>query len=207
MILATQYYRPPFPERRFWKDDLKLMKDSGLNAVQLWCIWGWVESDPGKFNFDDYDELIEEAGRNDLGVVLSCIAEIHPFWIHRIVPDSHLIDHLGHAVPSIGRNEVNVGLTPGGCFDHPEIRKRMGDYLAKLSERYAKLPNLLGWDAWNETRWTVGAQGHTCYCKHSKAGSKTSTATWTLSHLHGNADIRPGTTWSPADFRQSSRLN
>lgn len=169
MILAAQYYRPPFPERRFWKDDLKLMKDSGLNALQLWCIWGWIESDPGKFNFDDYDELIEEAGRNDLGVVLSCIAEIHPFWIHRIVPDSHLVDHLGRAVPSIGRNEVNVGLTPGGCFDNPEIRKRMGDYLAKLSERYARLPNLLGWDAWNETRWTVGAQGHTCYCKHTLA--------------------------------------
>ena len=33
MILAAQYYRPPFPERRYWKEDLDGMKDAGLNAV------------------------------------------------------------------------------------------------------------------------------------------------------------------------------
>ncbi|MBA4387341.1 MAG: hypothetical protein C0404_05130 [Verrucomicrobia bacterium] len=169
MILATQYYRPPFPVKRFWRDDMKKMRDSGLNALQLWCIWGWIESEPDKFNFDDYDELAEEADKAGLGLILSCIAEIHPYWIHRIVPESHLVDHLGRTVPSIGRNEVNVGLTPGGCFDHPEIRNRMGRFLSELSRRYAKLPILLGWDAWNETRWTVGAQGHTCYCRHTIA--------------------------------------
>ena len=39
MILAAQYYRPPFPERRYWKEDLDGMKAAGLNAVQLWVLW------------------------------------------------------------------------------------------------------------------------------------------------------------------------
>ena len=40
MILATQYYRPPFPNKKYWKGDLKKMKASGLNAIQLWAPWG-----------------------------------------------------------------------------------------------------------------------------------------------------------------------
>lgn len=169
MILGTQYYRPPFPDRKYWQDDLSKMRDSGLNAVQLWAVWGWIEAEPGVFNFDDYDTLVTEAQKRGLGVVISCIAEIHPFWLPRLLPDSHLVDHLGRPVPSVGRREVNVGLTPGGCFDHPGVRERMGRFIESLAERYARAPNLLGWDAWNETRWNVLASGHTCYCTHTIA--------------------------------------
>ena len=61
MILAAQYYRAPFPERKYWKHDLEQMKASGLNAVQLWVMWSWVESEPGFFDFSDYDDLADEA--------------------------------------------------------------------------------------------------------------------------------------------------
>ena len=126
MILAAQYYRPPFPERRYWKEDLDGMKDAGLNAVQLWVLWSWVEPEPGRFDFSDYDELVEEAGKRGLGVVLSSIAELHPFWIHREIPDAHMIDHMGRAVISSNRGEAHQGLTPGGCTDNPEVLRRMG---------------------------------------------------------------------------------
>lgn len=169
MILCTQYYRPPFPESRYWRDDLARMRDAGLNALQLWAVWGWIESEPGVFNFDNYDALVAEAEKRGLKVVLSCIAEIHPFWIHRLVPKSNLVDHLGREVPSVGRREVNVGLTPGGCFDHPGVRERMGAFIEALGKQYGTTPHLAGWDAWNETRWTVHAPGHTCYCEHTLA--------------------------------------
>jgi len=61
MILAAQYYRPPFPERRYWKEDLDGMKDAGLNALQLWVLWSWVEPEPGRFVFDDYDDIVDKA--------------------------------------------------------------------------------------------------------------------------------------------------
>ncbi len=167
MILAAQYYRPPFPERRYWKEDLDGMKAAGLNAVQLWVLWSWVEPEPGRFVFDDYDELVEEAGKRGLGVVLSSIAELHPFWIHRVIPDAAMIDHMGRTVISTNRGEAHQGLTPGGCTDNPEVLRRMGAFLEAVGSRYASAPNLAGWDIWNELRWNVQADGLVCFCPHT----------------------------------------
>ena len=137
MILAAQYYRPPFPEKKHWKDDLSWMRDSGLNALQLWACWGWIEPEPGIFEFDDYDELVFEAKKRGLGVIISTIAEIHPFWIHRVIPDSYMIDHMGNRVISSLRGECNVGLTPGGCTDNPKVQELMANFLKTIAKRYA----------------------------------------------------------------------
>ena len=167
MFLATQYYRAPFPNRRYWADDFARIRDAGLHAVQLWCLWGWIEAEPGVYRYDDYDELVALADKRGLKVVLSTIAEIHPFWIHRLVPGSEMVDHLGRKVVSCCRVEANVGLTPGGCFDHPRVAELMRNFLTDIASRYAGAGNLIGWDCWNETRWCVHADGHVCYCPHT----------------------------------------
>jgi len=169
MILGVQYYRPPFPEQRFWADDFKRIKDTGLNAVQLWVLWAWVEAKPGVFNFEDYDRLVELAAREDLGVIISTIAEIQPYWIHREVPGSEMIDHMGHRVISSNRGECHFGLTPGGCTDHPGVWERMRAFLTATAERYKAAAHVRGWDAWNETRWNVNCDGLVCYCPHTIA--------------------------------------
>ena len=79
MNLGVQYYRAPFPEQKYWEDDFKKIRDSGLNTVQLWVLWAWVEAVPGRFEFGDYDRLMELADKNGLGVILSTIAEIQPY--------------------------------------------------------------------------------------------------------------------------------
>ena len=81
--IGSQYYRPPFPISEHWDQDLAAMKDAGLNTVQLWVVWSWVEAEPGVYRFDDYDELLDKAAANGLGVILSTIAAVHPYWIHR----------------------------------------------------------------------------------------------------------------------------
>ena len=167
MFLAAQYYRAPFPKRRFWADDFSKIRDAGMHAVQLWCIWGWVESQPGTYNYDDYDELVALAEKKGLKIVISTIAEMHPFWINRLAPGSELVDHLGHKVISAPRGEVNVAVTPGGCFDHPRVAELMRNFLVATAGRYAGAKHLLGWDCWNEIRWTVHAEGHTCYCPNT----------------------------------------
>ena len=169
MNLGSQYYRAPFPNSKYWEDDLKKMRDSGLNTVQIWISWGWVEAAPDKFEFSDYDRLAEISQRVGIGVVFSTIAEIHPNWIHRVVPDSELIDCEGHKVISVGRNEHHFGLTPGGCFDHPEIWARMKRFIQTVGRRYSGLDNLRGWDIWNELRWNINARRQVCYCPHTLA--------------------------------------
>ncbi|MEK6796961.1 MAG: alpha-amylase family protein [Spirochaetota bacterium] len=167
ITLGTQYYRAPFPNEKHWEDDIRLMKDAGLNTVQLWVLWGWVEATPDTFRFDDYDRLVSIAEKNGMGVVLSTIAEIHPYWIHDVIPGSEMITSMGNKVVSSNRGECHFGLTPGGCFDHPGVMKRMSAFISAVAERYSKAPNIRGWDAWNELRWNVQADGLVCYCEHT----------------------------------------
>jgi beta-galactosidase len=167
MNLGVQYYRAPFPNQKFWNDDFAKIKDSGLNTVQLWVLWGWVEPKPGQFIFDDYDQLMELADKHGLGVILSTIAEIQPCWIHDEIPGSEMIDHMGHKVISSNRCEAHFGITPGGCTDNPGVWERMGNFLTQVVTRYKNHPRLRGWDAWNELRWNVQADGFVCYCDHT----------------------------------------
>ena len=167
MNLGTQYYRAPFPEDHNWEDDMEKMADCGLNTVQLWVLWAWVEPKPGEFRFDDYDKLVATADKNGLKVVLSTIAEIQPYWIHREVPGSELVTSMGHKVVSSNRGETHFGLTPGGCTDNAGVWERMSRFLTEVAARYAPAPNICGWDAWNELRWDVHADGLACYCKHT----------------------------------------
>lgn len=169
MILGTQYYRPPFPDQRFWQQDLDKVKESGLNTIQLWVVWAWVEPEPGKFDFSDYDVLFDEAEKRGLQVVISTIAELQPYWIHRVVPDGYMIDHRGNKVISSNRREANQGLTPGGCTDNQQVRERMMNFLTQVTRHFKDRKNLAGWDCWNELRWNVNSDGLVCFCEHTLA--------------------------------------
>lgn len=165
--LGAQYYRPPFPEPRYWEEDLRALRDAGLNTVQLWVLWSWVEAVPGEFRFEDYDQLVALADGLGLGIVLSTIAEIQPYWIHREVPGSEMVTSMGLKVVSSNRGECHFGITPGGCTDHPGVWERMARFLEAVGRQYQGATNLRGLDAWNELRWNVHADGLVCYCPHT----------------------------------------
>lgn len=169
MHIGAQYYRAPFPLENYWVDDLKLMAESGLDTIQLWVLWSWVEATPGTYRFEDYDRLVEIAGEQGLKVVLSTIAAVHPHWIHREIPGSEMVNHNGVKVVSTNRNECHFGITPGGCFDHPGVHDRQLAFIEAVAKRYKDTPHLLGWDAWNELRWSIHANGYVCFCEHTLA--------------------------------------
>lgn len=166
-IIGAQYYRPPFPRSDKWRSDLEGMREAGLDAVQLWLVWGWIEAKPGEYRFEDYDELIEIAGQVGLKVVLSTIAAVQPNWIHRVVPGSEMVTNMGQKVVSTSRRECHFGITPGGCIDHPGVWSRMAAFMRTCAERYRSRDELFGWDVWNELRWNVHADGLVCYCEHT----------------------------------------
>ncbi len=61
MNIDVQYYRAPFPEERYWEQDFTRTKETGLNAMQLWVLWAWVEPKPSEFVFNDYNRLVHLA--------------------------------------------------------------------------------------------------------------------------------------------------
>lgn len=168
MLLATQYYRPPFPDRRRWRDDLRLIRDTGLDAIGLWATWAWVEPEPGRFVYDDLDEIVAEAADNELQVIMTTVAELHPYWIHRVVPGSEYVDHFGRPVVSSTLSYSYVGLAPGGCWDHPGVAERIAAFQEDIAGHFAPAPNLLAWDCWNEFRGPVQSDGFVCRCQHTE---------------------------------------
>jgi beta-galactosidase len=167
--LLTQYFRPPFPVERRWRDDLARIAETGLDAIEVWATWAWIESTPGTYDFGDFDRLFDCAEQVGLDVVVTSVAELNPYWIHREVPGSHMVDHLGRRVESSSLAYTHHGICPGGCTDHPEVRARVGAFLEQLGRHFAARPNLRTWDCWNELRWAVQADGHVCFCEHSVA--------------------------------------
>lgn len=169
MKLAVQYYRAPFPRRKYWGADLEKIRATGFDAIQLFVLWPWIESVPGVFRYDEYDELTELAAKSDLQVVVSTIAEVHPNWLPRLIPNSEMIDVWGNKVLSTTRSETHFGLSPGGCIDHPEVWTRMSVFLKNTVQHFAAMPNILGYDVWNELRWNEHADELVCYCPHTLA--------------------------------------
>jgi beta-galactosidase len=183
VLLSTQYFRPPFPDRRRWREDLQHIKRTGLDGIGFWVPWGWVEPEPDRFVWDDFDELVEEAGRTGLKIVPTAVAELMPYWIHRVVPNSELVDHTGRRVQSSTLAYNPNGACPGGCTDHPEVAARMHGFLKELGSRYAGAEHLVMWDCWNEIRWITRVEGYVCYCEHTLASFRS----W-LRDKHGDLD-------------------
>jgi beta-galactosidase len=181
--LCTQYYRPPFPDRARWREDLAQIRATGFDAIVLTASWAWIEPEPGVYEFGDFDELVELAAEAGLQVVLNTWSELQPVWIHRVVPDGHMVDHMGRAVISSPLSYAQFGIMPGGCTDHPEVRERAGRFLTATAEHYAGAANLLQWDCWNEIRWMTQSDGYVCHCEHTVARFRD----W-LREQHGDLD-------------------
>lgn len=173
ILLGAQYYRPPTPTAPNWAGDIKAMKAAGLNTVQLWAVWGWIEPEPGRFVFDDYDRIVERAHKAGMKVVISTITDMQPFWIPRVYPHAHMVDETGLAVRGTPREECASAITPGHCTDHPEIRDASVRFMRELAAHYKDAPALAAWDSWNETRWCVCCEHWVCYCDASLRAFRT----------------------------------
>jgi len=170
MILSTQYYRPPFPQQHRWDEDLRTIRATGFDAIYVTATWSWVEPAPGEYVFDDYERLFAAAEREGLRVIVNLWSEIQPTWVEREIPGSAMIDHTGKPVVSSHMTYTQFGLTPGSCTDHPEVRKRAGDFLSAFVSHFAGAPALHVWDCWNEMRFMSQADGHVCFCEHTQRG-------------------------------------
>ncbi|TAJ49223.1 MAG: hypothetical protein EPO52_05410 [Herbiconiux sp.] len=183
MLLGVQYYRPPSPDPSLWEQDIADIARAGFGTVQLWLIWGWVETTQGEFEWGDYDRLLDLAHARGLRVVISTIAEMQPAWLLRRYPDAAMVDHLGRVTPSTTRVEAQVGVTPGGSIDDPRVLGHMRDFLDAAARHFASHPALVAWDCWNENRWAMEGDG---YLDYSPASIRAFHA-W-LASRYGNLD-------------------
>ena len=56
-LMGIEYYRPPVPPRELWDDDFARIKEAGFHIIRTFPYWNWIEPAPGRFEFDDLEEL------------------------------------------------------------------------------------------------------------------------------------------------------
>lgn len=121
-----------------YKEDIKLMKDAGLNAYRFSIEWARIEPNNGEFNEDEI--------RHYEDVIKTCLEyEIEPVvTLHHFTSPKWLIDEGGWENPKVVfyfKRYVNKVISSLGKYLHYVCtlnEANMGIQVARIAERYKK---------------------------------------------------------------------
>lgn len=154
------YFRKTNPPRSDWARDYQTAAEDGLTHFRHWFIWSGIEYVPDEFDWQDYDEHMDLAARNGIGVILAEFVAIPPEWMYLRYPDGRLERADGRKHSSKMHVSATIGGSPGMCLDHDGVRERAGHFLATLVKRYRNHPATAGYNIWNE----CNTHEDTCHC-------------------------------------------
>jgi beta-galactosidase len=148
--VGTQYYRAPTPLPAEWETDLALIRETGLDGVQLRLQWRWVEPRRNEFRFDDHDRLLDLCAARGLQVVVKFIVETAPDYVyHRL--GGMRVDFHGRPFPP----QANGAFYVGGWqpdFNNPAVMDRAANFVRRCVARYRDRACVAAWHLWNEPR-------------------------------------------------------
>jgi beta-galactosidase len=164
--------------------DPKLMRAANVNEASV-GIFAWAALEPAQdgFDFAWLDGVMDRLHADGVGVILATPTGALPRWLGETFPDALTLLRDGRRnKPGEGRHSF--------CRTSPALRARVTIINAKLAERYAKHPALLGWHLNNEYG---GAEDNSrCYCDGCLAGFRT----WLKARYHGDLDALNRAWWT-----------
>jgi beta-galactosidase len=163
------YFRKSNPPAEDWARDHQTAARVGMNTFRHWFLWGAIEVAPGKFDWADYDQMMDLAHANGLKVIIAEFTTNAPEWAFRKFATAKYTASDGSTDGSGIGESTAVGGFPGLCLDNPEAQAAAERFLTTLVERYRNHPALLGYDLWNENSYPGGgARKMNCYCEGTK---------------------------------------
>lgn len=167
-IYGASYYPLNHPESE-WEQDLKIMKESGINLIrtaEIFNTWDVVEAKEGVFNFEFLDKFFDLCGEYDLKILLGTGTASPPIWLHQKHPEVNITSSNGSQYP------VNASYT-WACIDNEIYLEKASLYLKKLVERYKKHKALGAYQIHNEIGFPFmatasGEMENYCFCEDSK---------------------------------------
>jgi beta-galactosidase len=125
-----------------WRKDLQQIKDLGFNTVRCWVEWMNNEPVEGQYDFSTLETLVDLAGEVGLRVIVQVYIDSAPDWVGQKYPDSKFVASNGLPVESQA--------SPGFCFDHLEVRKKILSFFTEAAKVVKDKPAFYGWDLWSE---------------------------------------------------------
>ncbi|MGD6746900.1 beta-galactosidase [Streptomyces sp. BH106] len=136
-------YNPEQWSREVWADDIRLMREAGVNVVSL-AIFSWARLQPtaDSWDFGWLDEIMDRLHAGGIGVDLATATASPPPWLTAAHPE---------ILPVTASGET---LWPG-ARQHwrptsPVFREHALRLVRKLASRYADHPALVAWHVNNE---------------------------------------------------------
>jgi beta-galactosidase len=151
------YFRKSNPPENEWERDHKTAAQTGMNMFRHWVLWSAVETAPGKFDWREYDRMLDLEAQNGIQAVLAEFVTSAPEWAFTQFPEARFEAQDGYrGVPEYSGSSATGGF-PGLCLDNPKVRARAEAFLRALAEHYKDKPALYGYDIWNEGNTGGGA--------------------------------------------------
>jgi beta-galactosidase len=163
------YFRKSNPPEQDWARDHQTAARIGMNIFRHWFMWSSIEVAPGKYDWSDYDRMMDLAAKNGIRVVIAELDTCAPEWAFRKYPHARYLGSDGAVINSIISESSATGGFPGLCLDNQDVRALAENFLVALIERYRKHPALFAYDIWNEGHIVGGTPARMyCYCEASK---------------------------------------
>ncbi|MFC5827443.1 beta-galactosidase [Nonomuraea insulae] len=136
-------YNPEQWDRAVWREDVRLMREAGVNAVSLGVFaWASLEPEPGKYEFDWMDEIMDLLHENGVSVNLATPTASPPVWLTHLHPEVFPIREDGQPFGFGNRLHYDPS--------SPIYREYAARITTKLAERYSFHPALAMWHISNE---------------------------------------------------------
>ncbi|RKS92942.1 beta-galactosidase [Microbacterium sp. AG790] len=136
-------YNPEQWSRDVWAEDMRLMREAGVNVVSLAIFsWALLEPRPGEYDFTWLDEVIDLLHENGIDVDLATATASPPAWLSQRHPEI------------LPQTEDGTVLWPG-ARQHwrptsPVFREHALRLVRALAERYGEHPAIIAWHISNE---------------------------------------------------------
>ena len=160
------YFRKSNPPAEDWAKDHQTAAGLGVNVFRHWFMWSAIEVTPGKFDWRDWDRMLDLAAANGIRVTIAEMVTAAPEWLFETCPHARYVASDDSVTYSQTSGSSATGGFPGLCLDNEDVRGRAEQFLVALIERYRDHPGMWAWDLWNEHSWPGGAPPKMlCYCQ------------------------------------------
>ena len=178
-IYGTEFFRPPNPPRAERREMLEaIAKEYKFNTIRIYCSWVYLNPEPGKFDFSEIDEILNDCDGLGLKVLMGAVIEEAPYWLEAAHPEARFVDALG-APQRLQTASINMsGGWPSLCTDWEPVRNAAATFLRELAEVVSKHSSMYAYDVWNEPHLEPSG-GHQfnastdqklyCYCEKTIA--------------------------------------
>jgi beta-galactosidase len=142
MYYGGDYNPEQWPES-VWHDDVRLMREAGVNLVSLGIFsWSRIQSAEGEFDFAWLDTVIDLLHANGIQVDLATATASPPPWATEAYPQMLPQDENGATYWPGSRQQF----APAS----PEYCRLATELVTALAERYARHPAVVMWHVNNE---------------------------------------------------------